>query len=692
MSLLTKEQLQGKEEGELRSVAENLGIVNTIYKDKDQLVYDILDAQAELKSIENKEEITAPARRARIVKKEVDHIYSANKDHSERFEAISSNAGEVPAEQITKVKAEAAEEEPKIVRRKRGRPSKAEIQALAMAQKAEEEKLTDNNASKVEQQETQSEDMQSEDIAPALVEESQPVSTVDEDLPDFIAEQIVNQRAEMQPPIDEEPDFNLNEIKEALSTSKEVITPVADDDEVLLEKRNEYIDFLFDEDITPLQIDEDFIILNDIPEDYSDNILNIGSIRESSYYQSDESTYKRYKDEYEEDDNLMEDSEEEPDEFALLPESMKVVEGRGVLEILNEGYGFLRSSDYNYLTSPDDIYISQQLINLYGLKTGDIIEGDVKIPRENEKFFILNDVKKINGYAPEEVCNRVAFDHLTPLFPDEKFNLCSGKGDTESCRIVDLFTPIGKGQRALIVAQPKTGKTMLMKDIANAIAKNHPETYLMMLLIDERPEEVTDMARTVNAEVIASTFDEPAARHVKIANIVLEKAKRMVECGHDVVIFLDSITRLARAYNTVSPASGKVLTGGVDANALQKPKRFFGAARNIEGGGSLTIIATALIDTGSKMDEVIFEEFKGTGNMELQLDRTLANKRIFPAVNIVASSTRRDDLLQSQQTLNRMWVLRNYISDMTAIEAMGELKKRMENTLDNNEFLLSMNS
>lgn len=692
MSLLTKEQLQGKEEGELRSVAESLGIVNTIYKDKDQLVYDILDAQAELKSIENKEEIAVPSRRARIIKKEVDHIYSANKDHSERFEVINNNVSETSAEQITKTEAEATEEEPKIVRRKRGRPSKAEIQALAMAQKAEEEKLTDNSASKVELQETQSDETQSEDIAPTLVEESLPLSTIDEDLPDFIAEQIVNQRAEMRTPIDEESDFDLNEVKEALSTSKEVITPVADDDEALLEKGNEYIGFLFDEDIIPLQVDEDFIILNDIPEDYSENILNIGSIREPSYYQSDESTYKRYKDEYEEDDNLMEDSEEEPDDFALLPDSMKVVEGRGVLEILNEGYGFLRSSDYNYLTSPDDIYISQQLINLYGLKTGDIIEGDVKIPRENEKFFILNDVKKINGYAPEEVCNRVAFDHLTPLFPDEKFNLCSGKGDSESCRIVDLFTPIGKGQRALIVAQPKTGKTMLMKDIANAIAKNHPETYLMMLLIDERPEEVTDMARTVNAEVIASTFDEPAARHVKIANIVLEKAKRMVECGHDVVIFLDSITRLARAYNTVSPASGKVLTGGVDANALQKPKRFFGAARNIEGGGSLTIIATALIDTGSKMDEVIFEEFKGTGNMELQLDRTLANKRIFPAVNIVASSTRRDDLLQSQQTLNRMWVLRNYISDMTAIEAMGELKKRMENTLDNNEFLLSMNS
>ncbi len=315
----------------------------------------------------------------------------------------------------------------------------------------------------------------------------------------------------------------------------------------------------------------------------------------------------------------------------------------------------------------------------------------MRIPKEGDKYFTLQTIDRINGLDPQLVRDRVAFEHLTPLFPEEKFKLCSGKGDSTSCRLVDLFTPIGKGQRALIVAQPKTGKTMLMKDIANAIARNHPDTYLIMLLIDERPEEVTDMARTVNAEVIASTFDEPAARHVKIASIVLEKAKRMVECGHDVVIFLDSITRLARAYNTVAPASGKVLSGGVDANALQKPKRFFGAARNIEGGGSLTIIATALIDTGSKMDEVIFEEFKGTGNMELQLDRTLANKRIFPAINITASSTRRDDLLLSEQTIRRMWVLRNYIADMTPIEAMNDVKKRVEDTLDNEEFLASMN-
>ncbi|SEA07658.1 transcription termination factor Rho [Prevotella sp. tc2-28] len=369
-----------------------------------------------------------------------------------------------------------------------------------------------------------------------------------------------------------------------------------------------------------------------------------------------------------------------------------LITGNGVLEILQDGYGFLRSSDYNYLSSPDDIYVSPQQIKRYGLKTGDVVDCTVRPPHDNEKYFALSTVKTINGRQPQEVRDRVSFEHLTPLFPEEKFKLCGDPATTNpSVRIVDLFAPIGKGQRALIVAQPKTGKTILMKDIANAIAANHPEAYIMMLLIDERPEEVTDMSRTVNAEVIASTFDEPADRHVKIAGIVLEKAKRMVECGHDVVIFLDSITRLARAYNTVSPASGKVLTGGVDANALQKPKRFFGAARNIENGGSLTIIATALTDTGSKMDEVIFEEFKGTGNSELQLDRMLANKRIFPAVNLVQSSTRRDDLLQDQTTLNRMWIIRKFIAEMNPIEAMNTVHDRLVQTHSNEEFLLSMN-
>lgn len=370
-----------------------------------------------------------------------------------------------------------------------------------------------------------------------------------------------------------------------------------------------------------------------------------------------------------------------------------IITSNGVLEVMPDGYGFLRSSDYNYLSSPDDVYVPNNVIKRYGLKTGDVVQCRVRPPHEGEKYFPITDIEMINGRKPSEVRDRIPFEHLTPLFPDEKFTLCGDRATTNlSTRVVDLFSPIGKGQRALIVAQPKTGKTILMKDIANAIAANHPEAYLMMLLIDERPEEVTDMARTVNAEVIASTFDEPAERHVKIAGIVLEKAKRMVECGHDVVIFLDSITRLARAYNTVAPASGKVLTGGVDANALQKPKRFFGAARNIEGGGSLTIIATALIDTGSKMDEVIFEEFKGTGNMELQLDRSLSNKRIFPAINLVASSTRRDDLLQDKTTLDRMWILRKYISDMNPVEAMNTIHKSMEHTRNNDEFLLSMNS
>jgi len=368
-----------------------------------------------------------------------------------------------------------------------------------------------------------------------------------------------------------------------------------------------------------------------------------------------------------------------------------VIVNEGVLEIMPDGYGFLRSSDYNYLTSPDDIYVSQSQIKLFGLKTGDTVRGSIRPPKEGEKYFPLVRVEAINGRIPAEVRDRVPFDHLTPLFPSEKLSLFTDPGNY-STRIMDLFSPIGKGQRGLIVAQPKTGKTMLLKDVANAIAKNHPEVYLIILLIDERPEEVTDMARSVRAEVVSSTFDEPAERHVKIANIVLEKAKRMVECGHDVVILLDSITRLARAYNTVAPASGKILSGGVDANALHKPKRFFGAARNIEDGGSLTIIATALTETGSKMDEVIFEEFKGTGNMELQLDRKLSNKRIFPAIDITASSTRRDDLLLDRDTLQRIWILRNHLADMNSQESMEFLQGQIRGTKTNEEFLISMNS
>ncbi|MXV39253.1 transcription termination factor Rho [Flavobacteriaceae bacterium Ap0902] len=367
-----------------------------------------------------------------------------------------------------------------------------------------------------------------------------------------------------------------------------------------------------------------------------------------------------------------------------------IIKTEGVLDMMNEGYGFLRSSDFNYLSSPDDVYVSQSQIRLFGLKTGDTVVGEVRPPKEGEKYFPLLKITEINGREPAWVRDRVSFEHLTPLFPQERFKIAD-KRNTISTRIVDLFAPIGKGQRGMIVAQPKTGKTMLMKDIANAIAENHPEVYQIILLIDERPEEVTDMQRNVKGEVIASTFDEPAERHVKVANIVLEKAKRLVECGHDVVILLDSITRLARAYNTVSPASGKILSGGVDANALHKPKRFFGAARNIEGGGSLTIIATALIDTGSKMDEVIFEEFKGTGNMELQLDRRIANKRVFPAIDLVSSSTRRDDLLLDEPTSQRMWILRNHMADMNPVEAMDFLKKQIQNSKSNEEFLVSMN-
>ena len=369
-----------------------------------------------------------------------------------------------------------------------------------------------------------------------------------------------------------------------------------------------------------------------------------------------------------------------------------IVSAEGVLEVMSDGYGFLRSSDYNYLPSPDDIYVSQSQIKLFGLKTGDTVLGTIRPPREGEKFFPLVKVESINGRSPSYIRDRVPFQYLTPLFPDEKFNLTGHDQETLSTRVMDLFAPIGKGQRGMIVAQPKTGKTMLLKDVANAIAANHPETYLIVLLIDERPEEVTDMARSVNAEVIASTFDEPADRHVKVANMVLEKAKRMVECGHDVCILLDSITRLARAYNTVSPASGKVLSGGVDANALHKPKRFFGSARKIENGGSLSILATALTETGSKMDEVIFEEFKGTGNMELQLDRKISNRRIYPAIDIISSGTRREDLLMDKDTLQRVWLIRKFIADMNPVEAMEFMKDRMQQTLSNDEFLLTMNS
>lgn len=479
--------------------------------------------------------------------------------------------------------------------------------------------------------------------------------------------------------------INKEEVSQVVITEDAENAPFSSPDESTLEEpENSTIDDTEETKVYEVigtkftHIDDDFVIIEDLPEYEVSEPIN-----------SDEVLIDEEDDVEDDDEGTITETSTIPVQSPSIPETIQL-EGGGVLELTKEGYGFLRSADYNYLTSPDDIYVSPMQLRQYGLKPGDVVMGKIRVPREDDKFFVLTSVDTINGKSPLEVRNRVAFEHLTPLFPDEKFNLCRGTKDSLSRRVVDIFAPIGKGQRALIVAQPKTGKTMLMKEIANAISENHPDTYLMMLLIDERPEEVTDMKRTVNAEVIASTFDAPASNHVKIAGIVLEKAKRMVECGHDVVIFLDSITRLARAYNTEAPASGKILSGGVDANSLQRPKRFFGAARNIEGGGSLTIIATALIDTGSRMDEVIFEEFKGTGNMELQLDRQLANKRIFPAVNVMASSTRRDDLLLAPTTSNRMWIFRNYLSQLNTVEAMQEVIKQMDNTLNNEEMLLTM--
>lgn len=469
-----------------------------------------------------------------------------------------------------------------------------------------------------------------------------------------------------------------SEIKEEEPTAEEKVHYEAESEEETAEKAVEEPRFQYEQRKKQWQ-DRRKNNRRDVRNDSANNEQEIKVPAEQSDYQDRQKTITEIE------ENLNRHNQDE-----ILKEFDSIVNVEGVLEMMPDGFGFLRSSDYNYLNSPDDVYVSQSQVKLFGLKTGDTVLGAIRPPKHGEKFFPLTKVYKINGLNPEKVRDRIPFDYLTPLFPNEKFKITGHEGGTISTRIMDLFAPIGKGQRGLIVAQPKTGKTVLLKEVANAIAANHPEVYLIILLIDERPEEVTDMARSVNAEVIASTFDEPAEKHVKIANIVLEKAKRLVECGHDVVILLDSITRLARAYNTVSPASGKVLTGGVEANALQKPKRFFGAARNIENGGSLTILATALIDTGSKMDEVIFEEFKGTGNMELQLDRRLSNKRIFPAIDIVASGTRRDDLLVPESTLRRMWVLRNHFADMTPIEVMEFLKDRVSKTKDNEEFIASI--
>ena len=634
-------QLNDKELSELQTIAKELGIMKAESMKKDELVYGILDEQAiagasKKAAKEGAKDAQPRAKRSRIsVKKEGDKVYTATQDKAQKLEAITPEipAKASPFNENVKPNKEKAAEAPET------EPEKKEEQKPAQKKRGRKPK-NEKSAEPVAQENVEAEKLE---VAAEPLEESTTPNPVEDFIP---IEDLPSEKVELP-----------TELLGKFEATKGEAVP-----QNRFQQRNN-----------------------------RNNNNNNNNQRRNNQPEAEMAAPVQPQAEQPQEQPV------QPQEQRRLPEKQYdfdgILNGVGVLEIMPDGYGFLRSSDYNYLSSPDDIYVSQSQIKLFGLKTGDVVEGPIRPPKEGEKYFPLVRVTKINGLDPALVRDRVPFDHLTPLFPDEKFQLCKGDGgDNLSARVVDLFSPIGKGQRALIVAQPKTGKTILMKDIANAIAANHPEAYMIMLLIDERPEEVTDMARSVKAEVIASTFDEPAERHVKIAGIVLEKAKRMVECGHDVVIFLDSITRLARAYNTVSPASGKVLSGGVDANALHKPKRFFGAARNIEGGGSLTIIATALIDTGSKMDEVIFEEFKGTGNMELQLDRNLSNKRIFPAVNIVASSTRRDDLLLDKTTLDRMWILRKYLSDMNPIEAMDFTKSRLENTKNNEEFLMSMNS
>lgn len=739
--MYSKEELQAKSVVQLKDIAKELGVKVKKSDNKGTIVYAILDAQAEQSAPE-----AAPKRkRTRIATKKEDRVYSVHGNEGENFDVqknqvLGPNGGETapqamnetapapaveeeiqfsPAEQSLQSSAQkqtlnqsGEDIEAQVLAnfpKHRGRRSKAELEAIAEARaaairkhqavKAEieaqmakdaQETANQQAATEAEQPEEATADNQQtapEQAAPeqAAVPEEQfsagnaESANISGDLQAMLQAKMNAQNAAAVPA----PAATPAQAEEA----KEEVT-----EKTATDKKPESAPIHYTEGMK-VELDADgtwkgdpgdgtdFIPVVDIPiEDQAAiptvDIFDRPTTPQTSHQHTPAAA------------PAAKNKQEAPAyDFSNL------VKSNGVLEVISEGYGFLRSSDYNYLSSPDDVYVASSFVKKFGLKTGDVIECKVRPPHEGEKYFPLTSIIKINGRDPSEVRDRVPFEHLTPLFPDEKFNLCGDRRTTNlSTRIVDLFSPIGKGQRALIVAQPKTGKTILMKDIANAIAANHPEAYLMMLLIDERPEEVTDMARTVNAEVIASTFDEPAERHVKIAGIVLEKAKRMVECGHDVVIFLDSITRLARAYNTTAPASGKVLTGGVDANALQKPKRFFGAARNIEGGGSLTIIATALIDTGSKMDEVIFEEFKGTGNMELQLDRSLSNKRIFPAVNLISSSTRRDDLLQDKTTLDRMWILRKYLSDMNSIEAMSTIHKNMQHTRNNDEFLLSMNS
>ena len=664
--MYSKEELLSKTISELEEIAQKIGADYNNGDNEEAIVYAILDKQAEDEG--NKNPLGTKRRRTRIVKKEQDKVYTVNGKEGENFDLKKNKPmgkeepqlfAETPQNTPDDTKDEIAliEEQIAALPKHRGRKTKKEMELL--------DKLEAARNSPAQTAAMPVENMTAE--ADAMNDE--PTDTDAQEEPIDGTENIVPEAEFATGSSAEEEDTNSEDLLAQLQAKINAHNEAAEASQEMV------ADGVWAGDPGD---GTDFIVTVDLP------IEDHGAVPNFDMFDNPTTPIPTAAPAYQ--PQLQDMGMSATYDFS------DIVTANGVLEVMPDGYGFLRSSDYNYLSSPDDVYVSGAQIKHYGLKTGDVVQCHVRPPKEGEKYFPLTSIDKINGREPADVRDRIPFEHLTPLFPDEKFTLCGDRATTNlSTRIVDLFSPIGKGQRALIVAQPKTGKTILMKDIANAIAANHPEAYLMMLLIDERPEEVTDMARTVNAEVIASTFDEPAERHVKIAGIVLEKAKRMVECGHDVVIFLDSITRLARAYNTVSPASGKVLTGGVDANALQKPKRFFGAARNIEGGGSLTIIATALIDTGSKMDEVIFEEFKGTGNMELQLDRTLSNKRIFPAVNLVASSTRRDDLLQDKTTLDRMWILRKYISDMISIEAMNTIHDRMARTLNNEELLLSMN-
>lgn len=683
--MYSKDELLSKDISELEDIANNIGAQTNPSDSKEVIVYTILDKQAEVEG--NKNPLGTKRKRTRITKKETDKVYSVKGATGENFDLKKSKTTpatsqlplfEEPVADSKDSKSAETESAEESTPKKRTRRTKAQKQADELAKEAAET-IQEIAEMKPTPESTET-------------EENQNIGETTE----TIAPLSANEEPSMEEPSISKKTDNTDDIMTATPEAQFALSDNDSEDgdiqadliaqlQAKVNAHNEKIDESYEAGIAENKIDEvwegdpgdgtDFITIVDLPIEDQTAMPN--------YDMFDNLTASVTN------DNMFAVDEKQETQYNFDD----IITANGVLEIMPDGYGFLRSSDYNYLSSPDDIYVSNAQVKNNGLKTGDVIECHVRPPHDGEKYFPLTSIDKINGRTPSEVRDRMPFEHLIPLFPEEKFTLCGNPATTNlSTRIVDLFAPIGKGQRALIVAQPKTGKTVLMKDIANAIAANHPEAYLMMLLIDERPEEVTDMARTVNAEVIASTFDEPAERHVKIAGIVLEKAKRMVECGHDVVIFLDSITRLARAYNTVAPASGKVLTGGVDANALQKPKRFFGAARNIENGGSLTIIATALIDTGSKMDEVIFEEFKGTGNMELQLDRSLSNKRIFPAVNLVASSTRRDDLLHDSTTLERLWVVRNSIADMTSVEAMNTIGEYMKKTRSNEEFLMAINS